>query len=78
MSAIFILKKESPKKHKFFIFLKGRYFGLGGPVDMNLGMFWKTFVGFLKRVALQFSPKYSQRYVNFYVKNRQNPTAFKK
>ena len=35
MSAIFILKKESPKKHKSFIFLKCRYFIMGGAVDMN-------------------------------------------
>ena len=55
-----------------------RYFVMGGPVDMNVGVFWKTFVGFLKSVALQFFPKYSQRYVNFYVKSRQNSTAFKK
>ena len=42
MSAIFILKKEpnkQPKKHKFFIFLKGRYFVVGGPIDMNVGVF---------------------------------------
>ena len=39
MSEIFILKKESPKKYKFFIFLKGRYFVMGGPVDMNVGVF---------------------------------------
>ena len=39
MSAIFILKKEPPKKHKFFIFLKGRYFIIGGPIDMNVGVF---------------------------------------
>ena len=39
MSAIFILKKEPPNKHKFFILLKGRYFVIGGPIDMNTDMF---------------------------------------
>ena len=39
MLAIFILKKEPPKKHKFFIFLKGLYFVMGGPNDMNFGVF---------------------------------------
>ena len=39
MSAIFILKKEPPKKHKFFILLKGRYFVMSGPNDMNVGLF---------------------------------------
>ena len=39
MSAIFILKKEPPKKHKFFLFLQGRYFVMGGPIDMNVGTF---------------------------------------
>ena len=48
MSAIFILKKESPKKHKFFIFLKSRYFVVEGSIDMNVGVFWENSVGFLK------------------------------
>ena len=39
MSAIFILKKEPPKKHKFLLFLQGRYFAMGGPIDMNVGTF---------------------------------------
>ena len=40
MLAIFILKKgTAKKKHKFFIFLNGRYFVMGGPVDMNVDVF---------------------------------------
>ena len=39
MSAIFVLKKEPPKKHKFFVFLKDSYFVMGGPIDMNAGLF---------------------------------------
>ena len=37
MSPISFLKKS--KKHKFFIFLKGCYFGMGGPIDLNIGVF---------------------------------------
>ena len=38
MSTMFILKKEQQKKI-FVIFLKGCYFVMGGPIDMNVGMF---------------------------------------
>ena len=38
MSAIFILKKEPPK-NKFFMFSRGRYFVMGGRVDMNADVF---------------------------------------
>ena len=58
MSAIFILKKDPPKKHKFFIFLKSRYFVMGASIDINVGLFWETSVGFLKSVVLQLFPKY--------------------
>ena len=70
MSAIFILKKEPPKKHKFLIFLKGRYFVMGGSIDMNVGVFWETSVGFLKSLVLQLFLKYSQSNVNLNVKSR--------
>ena len=75
MSAIFILEKEPPKKK--IIFLKGRYFVMGGPIEMNVGVFWETSGGFLKSVVLQLFPKYNQSYVNLNVKSRQNSTAFK-
>ena len=39
MSAIFILKKNPPKKHKFFISLKDSYFVMGDPIDMHVSMF---------------------------------------
>ena len=70
MSAIFSLEKEPTKKHKFFIFLKGCYFVMGSPIDMNVDVFWETSVGFLKSVVLQLFPKYSQSYVNLNVKSR--------
>ena len=38
MSAIFILKKEPPKKYIFYFF-KGRVFIIEDPIDMNAGVF---------------------------------------
>ena len=46
-------KRSRQKNHKFFIFLKGRYFVMGGSIDMNVGAFWETSVGFIKSVILQ-------------------------
>ena len=60
---MFILKKEPPNKRTFFIILKDRYFLMGGPTDMNIGVFWETSVGFLKSVVLQLFPKYSRPYM---------------
>ena len=40
MSAIFIFEIKSAKKDKIFNFLKGRFFIMGGPMDMN---FWRVF-----------------------------------
>ena len=45
MSAIFVLKKSRKKNHKFFVYVKGRYFMMCDPTDMNVGMYS---VGFLK------------------------------
>ena len=39
------------------MYLKGRYFVMGGPIDMNVGVFWETSVGFLKSAVLQLLPK---------------------
>ena len=39
MSAIFILKKEPPKKYNFFIFLKDLLFVMGDPIDINVDVF---------------------------------------
>ena len=70
MPPIFILKKEPPKRLKFFIFLKGRYFVKAGSIDMNVCVFWETCVTFLKNVVLQLFPKSTQSYANFNVKSR--------
>ena len=39
MSAIFILRKEPPKKDKIIIFVKSHYFVMGASIDMNVGVF---------------------------------------
>ena len=70
MSATFLKNKGAAKKHKSFVFLKGRYFVMGSPVDINIGTFWETFAGFLKSVILQLFSKYSQCNVNLNVKSR--------
>ena len=74
----FHLKKEPPKKHKFFIFLKGCYFVMGSPIDMNVDVFWETSVGFLKSVVLQLFPKYSPSNINLNVKSRAKLNCFQK
>ena len=49
MLTIFILKKEPPQKPQMFHFLKGRYFVMGSSIDMNVGVFRQTSVGFLRK-----------------------------
>ena len=53
-----------------FKILKGHYFVMSGPIDMSVGVFWGTSVGFLKSVFLQLFLKYSQSNVNMNVKSR--------
>ena len=36
---IFYFEKRTAKKNKFFIFSKGRYFVMGGPIDMGVNVF---------------------------------------
>ena len=38
MSAIFFGKRNRQKKHKLFIFLKGRYYVMGDPIDINVSV----------------------------------------
>ena len=72
----FHLKKELPKEHKFFIFLRDCYFERGNPIYMNVDLFWETSAGFLKSVVLQLFPKYSQSNVNLNVKSRAKFNCF--
>ena len=43
---------------------------MSGSIDMNASVFWQTSVDFVKKVILQFLPKYSQSYANLSVKIR--------
>ena len=43
---------------------------MGGPIDMNFGIFQETPADFLKSDVLQLFPKYSQSNVNLNVKSR--------
>ena len=43
---------------------------MGCPIDMNVGVFWETSVGFVKSVDLQLFPKYNQSYANLNLKSR--------
>ena len=56
MSAISILKKEPPKKTQVsHFFLKGRYFIIGGPINVNVGVFCETSLNFLKIQMFSFA-----------------------
>ena len=60
------------------MFLEGRYFVMGDPIDINVDVFWETYVGFLKSIVLQLFPKYSQSNVNLNVKTRAKFNCVKK
>ena len=64
----FLFWKKSFQKTQIFHFLKYRYFVMA--ININVGLFWETSVGFLKSAVLQLFPKYSQSYVNLNVKSR--------
>ena len=72
VSNLFFEKGAAKKKHthKFLILLKGRYYLMGGDIDINVGVFWEASVGFLKSVVLHLFPKYSQSNVKLNVKSK--------
>ena len=39
MPGIFLWKKKPQKKHISFVFLKDRYFVMGRPIGVNIGVF---------------------------------------
>ena len=57
MSADFSFEKGAVKKILVSDILKGCFFVMGSPIDMNVDVFWETSVGFLKSVVLQFFSK---------------------
>ena len=70
----FFGKRSRQKKHKFFIFLKDRYFVMGSPIDMNVGVFWET-SGLSKMCGFSTFPEIQPKFCQF---ECQNLTAFKK
>ena len=60
------------------MFLRGRYFVMGGLIDIYVDMFWDTSAGFLKCVVLQLFLKYSQSYANLNVKSREKFNCLEK
>ena len=39
------------------MFSSGRYFAMGGPIDVNVDVFWETSLGFLKKCDFTTFPK---------------------
>ena len=70
MSAMVVLNKEPPKKHKFLILLRSCYSVMVDSIDANVDVFCETFVGFLKSVVLGHFTNYIQSYVNLNFKSR--------
>ena len=68
MSAFFIFEIKGAKKDKIFYFLKGRFFLMGGPIDVIFGLFSDTYMRLLKSITSQFSSRYSKSYNNGNVK----------
>ena len=73
MSEIFILKKKKKPRQKLS-FLRGRYFVMGSPIDMNVGVFWET-SGLSKMCGFSTFPEIQPKFCQF---ECQNLTAFKK
>ena len=48
----FYYEERAAKKHRYYV--------IGGSIDIDVAVFRETSVGFLKGVALQLAPKYSQ------------------
>ena len=48
----FYYEERAAKKHHYYV--------IGGSTDIDVAVFRETSVGFLKGVALQLAPKYSQ------------------
>ena len=51
---------------------------MGGAIDMDVGVFWETSVGFLKSVVLQLFPNIAKAMLMGMSKIGQNSIALKK
>ena len=78
MSVISFKKKEPSKETQIFHISKGRYLVMGGPIDMNVGVFWETSVGVPKSVVFKSSRNIDKVMLIWMSKVDQNSTAFKK
>ena len=76
VSNLFFEKKSHHKTQIFHLF-KGRYFVMGGPIDMSFGVFWGTSVGFLVWFC-NFSRNIAKVMSIWMLKVGQNSTTFKK
>ena len=54
MSALFIFGIKGAKEDKISKFLMGRFSVMGGPMDMNFGVFSEIYVRLLKKRISQF------------------------
>ena len=62
----FCIEKRAPQKIIAFpFFLKSHYFALCDPIDINVGVFCESSVGFPKSVVLEHFPKFSQNICQF-------------
>ena len=68
MSAVFIFEIKSAKKDNIFNFLKGSFSVMGGPMDMNFGVFSETYVRLPTTIASQLFSRSSKSYNNLNVK----------
>ena len=79
MSATFILKKEPPKNTNLYFLLKGLYFVMGGAINMNVGLFWETSVGFLKSIVSHNFSQGMTKVMSIRISNiAQNSTILKR
>ena len=69
ISADFIFEIKDAKKDKMFNFLKGRFFVMGGSMDVDFGAFSDTYTRLLKNITSQFFSLYSKSYTNLNVKS---------
>ena len=66
----FLFEKKTTRKTYLLKFLKECYFVMGQDINVNVGVFKNSFVGFLKSVVMYIFPKFRQSYVNLNVKSR--------
>ena len=64
MLIVFIFQIKGAKKDKIFNFLKGRFFVMGGLMNVIFSMFSETNVRLLKSITSEYFSGYSKSYNN--------------